>query len=182
MRWQGRLDARLIAQRAERCHERVRAIDREMRQVVRRLVQQRHVLLSRHAARLGPGLLRHPARRGREKLDQLTARGRHSMIACAEKRRRTIDSLGQLLRSLSHKSVLDRGFALVRDVEGRMVRRVAEAEAAVDVELEFADGRALAQVQGGASSEPKPAKPARDAEAAPTRRPKTAKEKQGQLF
>ena len=148
VRWQGRLDARLIAQRAERCHERLRAIDREMRQVVRRLVQQRHVLLGRQSARLGPGLLRHPARRGREKLDQLTARGGHIMAACLEKRRRTIDSLGQLLRSLSHKSVLDRGFALVRDLEGRMLRRVGEAEAAGGVELEFADGRALAEVEG----------------------------------
>src|SRR5258705_355940 len=38
--WQGRLDVRLIALRAERCQERLHAIDREMRQVVRRLVQQ----------------------------------------------------------------------------------------------------------------------------------------------
>jgi exodeoxyribonuclease VII large subunit len=180
VRWQGRLDARLIAQRAERCHERLRAMDREMRQVVRRLVQQRHVLLSRHAARLSPGLLRHPARRGREKLDQLAGRGRHSMIACLEKRRRTIDSLGQLLRSLSHKSVLDRGFVLVRDTERRMVRRVAEAEAAGSVELEFADGRTSAEVQGGSGA--KAGKPARETEGAAGRRSKKAKQKQGQLF
>ena len=180
VRWQGRLDARLIAQRAERCHERLHAIDREMRQVVRRLVQQRHVLLSRHAARLGPGLLRHPARRGREKLDQLAARGSHCMMAGLERRRRTIDSFGQLLRSLSHKSVLDRGFSLVRDTQGRMVRRVAEAEAAVSVELEFADGRTLADVQGGSGG--KPPKPAREAEGAAPRRGKKGKQKQGQLF
>jgi exodeoxyribonuclease VII large subunit len=182
MRWQGRLDVRLIAQRAERGHERLRAIDREMRQVLRRLVQQRHVLLSRQAARLGPGLLRHPARRGREKLDQLTARCGHSMIASVERRRRTIDSLGQLLRSLSHKNVLDRGFTLIRDAEGRMVRRVAEAEAAGGIELEFADGRVLAEVRGGGGSGAKPPKPAREAEGTAARRDKKAKQKQGQLF
>jgi exodeoxyribonuclease VII large subunit len=182
MRWQGRLDVRLIAQRVERGHERLRAIDREMRQVLRRLVQQRHVLLSRQAARLGPGLLRHPARRGREKLDQLTARCGHSMIASVERRRRTIDSLGQLLRSLSHKNVLDRGFTLIRDAEGRMVRRVAEAEAAGGIELEFADGRVLAEVRGGGGSGAKPPKPAREAEGAAARRDKKAKQKQGQLF
>lgn len=180
VRWQGRLDVRLIAQRAERCHERVRAIDREMRQVVRRLVQQRHVVLSRHAARLGPGLLRHPARRGREKLGQLAMRGAYTMIACVEKRRRTIDSLGQLMRSLSHKSVLDRGFVLVRNADGRMLRRVAEAEAAGDVELEFADGRTLAQVQGGSGAPPE--KPEREPGAQAARAPKKAKQKQGQLF
>ncbi len=80
-RWRGRLDVRLIAQRAERCRERVGAIDREMRQVVRRLVQQRHVLLGRRAARLTPALLRHPARRARERLDPLGARARQCLIA-----------------------------------------------------------------------------------------------------
>lgn len=188
VRWQGRLDVRLIAQRAERCHERVRAMDREMRQVVRRLVQQRHVLLSRQAARLGPGLLRHPASRGREKLDQLAGRGRHTMIACLEKRRRHVDSLGQLLRSLSHKSVLDRGFVLVRDTDGRMLRRVADAEAALSVELEFCDGRAAAEMQQGASARKdgpanaKPAKPARAAGNETASGSKGATEKQGQLF
>ena len=79
-RWRGRLDVRLIAQRAERCRERVGAIDREMRQVVRRLVQQRHVLLGRRAARLTPALLRHPARRARERLGPLGARARQCLI------------------------------------------------------------------------------------------------------
>ena len=102
------------------------------------------------------------------------------MMAGLERRRRTIDSFGQLLRSLSHKSVLDRGFSLVRDTEGRMVRRVAEAQAAVSVELEFADGRTLADVQGGSGD--KPPKPAREAEGAAPRRSKKAKQKQGQLF
>jgi exodeoxyribonuclease VII large subunit len=104
------------------------------------------------------------------------------MVACLEKRRRTIHSLGQLLRSLSHKSVLDRGFTLVRDAEGRMLRRVAEAEAAGSVELEFADGRALAEVQSGGAAGPRPSKPARETEAAAARRSKKAKQKQGQLF
>ena len=103
------------------------------------------------------------------------------MIACVEKRRRTIDSLGQLMRSLSHKSVLDRGFTLIRDIEGRMLRRVAEAEAAGSIELEFADGRTLAEVQGGGSAA-KPGKPVREAEGTEARRSKKAKEKQGQLF
>ena len=102
------------------------------------------------------------------------------MVACLEKRRRTIDSLGQLLRSLSHKSVLDRGFVLVRDMEGLMVRRVDEAEAAGNVELEFADGRTLAEVQSH-GSDSKPVKPVREPEGA-ARRTKKVTQKQGQLF
>jgi exodeoxyribonuclease VII large subunit len=173
-RWRGRLDARLIAQRAERCLERVGALDREMRQVVRRLVQQRHVQLGRCASRLTPALLRHPARRARERLDPLGSRARQCLLAALDKRQHRLDALGQLLRSLSHKSVLERGFALVRDGEGGMVRGVGQARAAGGVELEFADGRVQAEVEASASEKP-PKKPVAEAR-------KKEKSSQGQLF
>jgi exodeoxyribonuclease VII large subunit len=182
-RWRGRLDIRLIAQRADRCKERVQSVDREMRQVLRRLVQQHHVRLGRCGARLQPGLLRHPAKRGRERLDLLTARGRQSLLAAVDRRRRQIDGLAQLLRSLSHRSVLERGFALVRDADGRMVRRLAEAEAAGLVELEFTDGRVRAEILGAAGQGGEARKTSR----APARgeggkRKANEKTKQGQLF
>jgi exodeoxyribonuclease VII large subunit len=148
--WQGRLDARLIAQRAERCHERLQGLDREMRQVVRGLVQQRHVQLGQRAARLRPGLLRHPASRGRERLGTASERMAKGIGGIADKRRRQIEALGQLLRSLSHKSVLERGFALIRDADGQMLRRSEEALAAGQLEVEFADGRILASAEESA--------------------------------
>ncbi|WP_088345983.1 MULTISPECIES: exodeoxyribonuclease VII large subunit [Rhodomicrobium] len=182
-RWQGRLDLRLITQRAERCHERLRSLDREMRQVVRRHVQQRHVQLGKQGARLQPGLLRYPALRGRERLDVLAARAGQCLTVAAERRRRRIDSLAQLLRSLSHKSVLDRGFALVRDSEGRMLRRAAEAEAAGWAELEFCDGRVGAEIEPGLVAGDGERVPQRaGAGEAANRKPKKAKDKQGQLF
>jgi exodeoxyribonuclease VII large subunit len=182
-RWRGRLDIRLIAQRADRCKERVQAVDREMRQVLRRLVQQHHVRLGRCASRLQPGLLLHPAKRARERLDLLTGRGRQSVLATADRRRRQIDGLAQLLRSLSHRSVLERGFALVRDADGRMVRRLAEAEAAGLVELEFTDGRVQAEIIGGAGQGGEARKTSRTpAGGEPGKRKANEKTKQGQLF
>jgi exodeoxyribonuclease VII large subunit len=184
-RWQGRLDIRLISQRAERCHERLASADREVRQVLRRIVQQHHVRLGRSASRLRPGLLHHPAQRGRDRLDRLTARADQCLIAGAERRRNRLDTLAQLLRSLSHKSVLDRGFALVRDAEGRMVRRVAEAEEAGRLELELADGRIAADVvagSGDAASPPARKSPGRIAGAKTEPAPAKEKTEQGQLF
>jgi exodeoxyribonuclease VII large subunit len=55
-------------------------------------------------------------------------------------RRSKLRMLAQLLHSLSYKQVLARGFALVRDGEGRPVRSVAGANAADSLSLEFADG------------------------------------------
>jgi exodeoxyribonuclease VII large subunit len=100
------------------------------------------------------------------------------MTACLDKRRRSVDALGQLLRSLSHKSVLDRGFALVRDPEGRMLRAVADAEAAGRAELEFGDGRIWTTVDGANPAELKAARRPGEGSA----KAKTVKEKQGQLF
>jgi exodeoxyribonuclease VII large subunit len=47
---------------------------------------------------------------------------------------------GQLLESLSYKGVLERGFALVRDGDGKPVMRAAEAVAGGAIEIEFSDG------------------------------------------
>jgi exodeoxyribonuclease VII large subunit len=175
-----RLDIRLVSSRAERCGERVASLDREMTQVLRRLVQRHHTVFERHAGRLRPSLLRHPASRGRERLAVAHARGQKALAASLEGKYQRLESLSQLLRSLSHKSVLDRGFALVRDKHGHPLRNVGEAEKAGRVELEFSDGRASALVETDLAREPAARR------AAPSSRPASAQQKvndpQGQLF
>jgi len=94
-----------------------------------------------------------------------------------------LDALSQLLRSLSHKSVLDRGFVLVRDQNGHPLRHVAEAHAAGIVELEFADGSAVATLEhdpdaaisGGRGHRPGTA-------SGPHQEERKAGDPQGQLF
>jgi exodeoxyribonuclease VII large subunit len=60
--------------------------------------------------------------------------------SCDERRREKLTSLAQLLGTLGYRSVLARGFALVRDVNGRPLRRVAELEPGDRMSLQFADG------------------------------------------
>lgn len=182
-RWEGRLDIRLIAQRIDRSQERMQAVNREIRQVLRRLVQQHRLRLERRAARLQPALLRIPARQMRDRLDLLTSRSRQSIISIAAQNRSRIDSLAQLLRSLSHKSVLDRGFALVHGPSGPL-RSAKTAKKAGRVELEFSDGRLAAQIQGevkmqGPANAEKPVKTKKN-ETTGTQPEKPAR--QGQLF
>ncbi len=184
-RQSGRLDIRLVAQRAERCGERVAALDREMTQVLRRLVQGHHTAFERHAARLRPSLLFHPAARGRERLGVVQMRGVKAFATLLDGQHGRLDTLSQLLRSLSHKSVLDRGFALVRGPDGHPLRSVNAAIDAGQVELEFADGRAEATIEAGAERAPTPVPVPRKASAAASR-PAQAQQKindpQGQLF
>jgi exodeoxyribonuclease VII large subunit len=59
-----------------------------------------------------------------------------------------LTSLSQLLRSLSHKSVLDRGFALVRGAGDKVIRRAAALKATTALDIEFADGHVSAHYLG----------------------------------
>ena len=88
--------------------------------------------------------------------------------------RARIAHTGQLLAALSYKSVLTRGFALVRDERGHAVRAAAAVGPGARLDLEFSDGRvgatadadrpaARASQPKAVASEPKPATPRRTA-------------------
>jgi exodeoxyribonuclease VII large subunit len=52
-----------------------------------------------------------------------------------------LEALSRRLASVSHESVLQRGFALVRDERAALVRDAASAQRATMLELQFKDGR-----------------------------------------
>lgn len=72
-------------------------------------------------------------------------------------RRRQLSSFDKLLTTLSYQSVLQRGFALVRDGAGRPLRGAASVAAGERLELEFHDGRVEAEALGGVVSDKKEA-------------------------
>jgi exodeoxyribonuclease VII large subunit len=74
-----------------------------------------------------------------------------------------VDQLGKLLESYSFHSVLNRGFALVRDQDGQPVLAAAGAHAGDAISIDFADGRVGARVTDGlgAASRPAPVPPRR---------------------
>jgi len=51
---------------------------------------------------------------------------------------------GQLLAALSYRSVLARGFALVRNEAGHPLHAASDVEPGTRLELEFSDGRVAA--------------------------------------
>ncbi|MBS0539860.1 MAG: exodeoxyribonuclease VII large subunit, partial [Proteobacteria bacterium] len=75
-----------------------------------------------------------------------------------------VDQLGKLLESYSFHSVLNRGFALVRDQDGQPVLAAAGTRSGDTLSIEFADGRVGARVTEATTTAP------RAAPAAPPRR------------
>jgi exodeoxyribonuclease VII large subunit len=70
-----------------------------------------------------------------------------------------VDQLGKLLESYSFHSVLNRGFALVRDQDGQPVLAAAGTGAGQTISIEFADGRIGAKVTDSAGRSAKPEAP-----------------------
>ena len=57
-----------------------------------------------------------------------------------ERLRGQLSQADRLLTTLSHKAVLARGFALVKDADGAVIKHAAEVASGLALSLEFADG------------------------------------------
>ncbi len=143
-----RLEPRLVVAPLDRSRDRLeRAVEGALRAYQQNAARKRERLSSR-AERLNPALLGIPAASRRERLTMLGLRASQAAFNALKRKRSEETALGQLLKSLSHKSVLERGFALVRDAEGRVVRRAAALTEASALDIEFADGHVRADFFG----------------------------------
>jgi exodeoxyribonuclease VII large subunit len=139
--------------------------------------QLHHTQLTRVAARLSPRLLKLRLARSSEIVVALDQRRMRSLRVALDRRAQRLRGAGQLLNAYSYRGVLGRGFALVRDGEGRPLRAAASVAAGMRLDIEFADGR-LGAVADGAAKETKP-------QAAPRAKPPPRGEGrggQGKLF
>jgi exodeoxyribonuclease VII large subunit len=96
-----------------------------------------------------------------DRLEQYGERLRRCGTEMLEHGRRQVDQFGKLLESYSFHSVLNRGFALVRDQDGHPILTAAVTRAGDTIGIEFADGCIGARVTEGAAVAPRSAAPPR---------------------
>ncbi|MBV8186116.1 MAG: exodeoxyribonuclease VII large subunit [Alphaproteobacteria bacterium] len=99
--------------------------------------------------------------RAGERLEDCIARVRRCIAVLLERSAKHLEHAGQLLESYSFHSVLNRGFALVRDQDGHPVLAAAQTTAGETVSIEFADARVGARITDGVGPTPRPAAPPR---------------------
>ncbi|TGY88319.1 exodeoxyribonuclease VII large subunit [Marinicauda algicola] len=137
------------------------------------------------AAGLRPAALHREIQLGRRRLAEIGRRLQPAYGRQLRTHTRELASLGARLESLSYRNVLSRGFALVRDEAGKVVREGAALSAGQGVSLTFADTERRAVIDGAEApgtlpSGPKPArtsKPKAKPASAPSKPPE-----QGNLF
>jgi exodeoxyribonuclease VII large subunit len=116
--------------------------------------------LDRASARLSVRPLRQQITRDRDTIERLQRQAARAVTAGMDARLTRLDSAAKLLSAFSYHSVLNRGFALVRDGDGQPVRSVKATSPAMAVEIEFADGKTDAVIGKGGGTAPSPRKPA----------------------
>ncbi len=120
------------------------------------LVQAQRSRFDRDAARVSPiALLR---RNGvfAERIVVLGRRADQSVAVALERNRSRLAQAWRLADTLSYHSVLSRGFAVVKDAEGNLVKRAAAIAAGDVLDIQFEDGN-MAAVAGGGAAKAKPA-------------------------
>lgn len=116
--------------------------------------------------------------RDRERALRLSERARRALATLVQRQQARVLASGQLLAALSYRSVLARGFALVRDADGAALHAAASIGPGAHLSLEFADGRI-----GVTADMDRAAVASRPAKAATAAAPKRAKPiDQGTLF
>ena len=153
-----RLRPRLLETGQARARDRLDALGRRTLSALVRSTGPKRARLERILGRLSPSPLLARLGRSGERLELLAARLRRATFAALDGRRSHLDGAAKLLRSLSYHGSLQRGYALVRDGEGRSVRSVVAIAAGQRLDLEFADGHLAARAETSA---------ARDAQGAP---------------
>jgi exodeoxyribonuclease VII large subunit len=104
-----------------------------------------HRLFDGCAARLRPQLLGEATLRRRERLDGLDRRTARALAQSVSALRAKLDARGKLLDAYSHVGVLDRGYALVYDGAGEIVREARAISPGDVLALQFRDGRVDAE-------------------------------------
>ena len=144
--------------------------------LIARLPQALTGLTTRARARLGaasgglrPAALTQRVSQRRERVNALTARMARAKDTGVRRQRDKLAALARLHETLGYQATLKRGYAVVRDGDGRLLPSAAKAKAADGLEIEFHDGR----IATGGDAVSKPEKAAK---------PKAPKPDQGELF
>jgi len=135
-----------------------RIIDRDMARAyaaLRAVLRERRGRFDRTLPRLSPQPLLRRQKQAGEQVAALERRLDQATIMRLERLRGRVTQAERLLSTLSHQSILERGFVLVTDAQGDLLKRAAEVTPHAALSLRFADG-AVGAIATDGTPRPKP--------------------------
>jgi exodeoxyribonuclease VII large subunit len=155
----GRLAPRILQTRIQRERDQVAALARRSEHGLRVHVERRRerynaVWLLLDAGRIAyVNARRTQIARARERIVAFQERAKLAFAAFLQNRVARLERAERLLQAVSYRGVLARGFALVRDLEGRPLRAAGAVAPGMRVDIEFVDGRVRAVTEGAPARE-----------------------------
>ncbi len=144
---------------SRRINETRRRIDRNMLHAdaaLRAMVREKRVRFDRTQGRLSVEPIARHQDLMRQRLIAFERRATQAVDLRFERARSKLSQAERLMTIMSHKAVLARGFALVRDTYGAVLKRAADFAAGAVLSIEFADGTANAIATSGEERSCKP--------------------------
>ncbi len=149
-----RFDPAVLTRRHQAFRERLDALQRRADRAVN-IALERHVAkLARADQRFDPAALTRRHQAFRERADALQRRADRAVDVALERLVARLVQADRLLSTLSYQAVLERGFAVVANASGEIVRNAAEIAAGERLTLTLADGKANAIATGEAAGRP----------------------------
>jgi exodeoxyribonuclease VII large subunit len=135
---------RLIGKRLQRVDE----CEGRIRDIVRAAIAARRRRLDDLELRLRRRDLRLRLAEGHRRLDRASAQLQDRLNAILNRARRKLEPLDAHLSQLSPLRVLDRGYAIVQDADGHVVKNAADAPLGAALRIRLAKGKLGAEVTG----------------------------------
>ncbi len=123
------------------------------------LAEKQQMRLDGVSRLLRPDMIRRDIERAGEKLGQQSDRMARATTQNIARMQHDFEATGRLFDSLNYKRVLDRGFAVIRDDQGRAVTRAADISLGDALDVEFNDGHRGVVATGGPNKPKKTPKP-----------------------
>jgi exodeoxyribonuclease VII large subunit len=160
-----RLTMRVLRGQLAQAQHRLAVSGERMTHSARTLVRARRDRFAGLAIRLQASKLsnaqaqRQAIARERERVARLAERARRALATATQRLQARVAHSGQLLGALSYRSVLTRGFALVRDEHGHPLHAAASVGPGARLDVEFSDGRVGATADADRPAATRPARP-----------------------
>ena len=135
-----RLQPELLARLSERKAQRMNELHTRKFAALQSIVTRASVRYNRAAPHISPLALRQRISNERQALGRLMPRTDRALSERLSRASERLAAVWRLAEGLSHERILDRGFALVRDAEGHMVRARKAVSGGAHLFIEFRDG------------------------------------------
>jgi exodeoxyribonuclease VII large subunit len=127
-----------------------------------RMIERKRSQFEIIGPKLSPKALNAELRHSQAQLAPLAGRLLAGITQLLGERSNALTQSSKLLVSLSYKSVLARGYAVIKDTDGNLVQQRAGLSPGDSVAIEFADGAVGATIAGSPAIKKKPRPPADD--------------------